>query len=91
MSDAPSQNENVLLLGASSAIARRLAARLAGRGCNLILAGQDLEDLSRSAADLRLRFGVQASAREFDATDFADHREFFYRSTKVFASAWPST
>jgi short-subunit dehydrogenase len=85
MSDVPSRNENVLLLGASSAIARRLAARWAARGCNLLLAGQDLDDLSRSAADLRLRFGVQASAREFDATDFDGHREFFGRSAKVFA------
>lgn len=84
MNEARSRNENVLLLGASSAIARRLAARLAMRGCNLILAGQDLEDLSRSAADLRLRFGVQGATAALDATDFDSHREFFASCTRVF-------
>ncbi|HEX5498843.1 MAG TPA: SDR family NAD(P)-dependent oxidoreductase, partial [Thermomicrobiales bacterium] len=67
-------------------IARRLAARLAQRGCNLILAGQDADDLLRSAADLRLRFGVRTATAALDATDFESHREFFARCTRTFAN-----
>jgi short-subunit dehydrogenase len=60
---------NVLVAGAGSALARALAEGLAGRGHGLILAARDASEAGRTAADLRLRFGVPASALAFDARD----------------------
>jgi short-subunit dehydrogenase len=66
----------VLLLGASSAIARSVAAALAARGCTLCLAGRDLDDLHRASFDLKIRYGATVSAEFFDAEDYAAHEEF---------------
>ena len=49
-------SENVLILGATSGIAKELSRVLAERGCSLVLAGRDREELEKSAADLRLRY-----------------------------------
>ena len=64
-------NENVLILGATSGIAKELSRILAERGCGLILAGRDREELEKSAADLRLRYQVRADVEVFDGLDFA--------------------
>lgn len=71
--------ESVLVLGATSGIARALALRLAGRGCRLVLAGRNRDELDRQAADLRLRHGVPVAVELFDALDFASHSSFFDR------------
>ena len=55
-----------LLTGAGSAIARALAQRIAEDGDNLVLAGRDVEDLHKTAADLRWRFNVTVDAISFD-------------------------
>jgi decaprenylphospho-beta-D-erythro-pentofuranosid-2-ulose 2-reductase len=60
------ETRNILLTGAGSAIARALAERLAADGDNLVLAGRDVADLSRTAADLRLRFNVKVDVISFD-------------------------
>jgi short-subunit dehydrogenase len=67
----------VLVLGATSAIARAVAAQMAREEAALILAGRDAEELQRSAADLRLRHGVEVAVESFDALDFDSHRAFF--------------
>ena len=64
-------SENILMLGATSGIAKELSRVLAERGCRLILAGRDREELEKSAADLRLRYQVQADVEVFDGLDFA--------------------
>ena len=66
----------VLVLGATSAIARAVAAEFARRGYDLLLAGRDAEELERLAADLRVRHGTGARAVAFDALDFESHRAF---------------
>src|SRR5579885_726161 len=68
--------ETWLVLGASSPIARAFALKAARQGCDLLLAARDLEDAERSAADLRIRTGRQASALRFDAADLASHGPF---------------
>lgn len=65
-----------LILGATSAIARATARELAARGHNLTLAGRDMEELGRDAADIRLRFDVQVEVKPFDAETFDAHGDF---------------
>ncbi len=56
-----------IILGATSAMARALARALAERGDALFLAGRDIDELDRLAADCRLRGAPQAEAVAFDA------------------------
>ena len=68
---------NVLILGATSAIARGTAAAFAARGDNLYLASRDLVELKRIAADLQVRYGVKVSYSLFDAAATETHPAFF--------------
>jgi len=65
-----------LVLGASSSIARAFARLAAEDGADVILAGRDLEDMERSAADIRTRAGAKVEVRHFDAADRASHPAF---------------
>jgi short-subunit dehydrogenase len=71
--------ENVLILGATSGIAKELSRVLAERGCGLVLAGRDRAELEKSADDLRLRHRVPVEVEIFDALDFAGHAAFTAR------------
>ncbi len=66
----------VLILGATSAIARGSAEAFARRGYDLFLAGRDSDELDRDAEDLRIRFQVKVQTGQFDAADYASHPEF---------------
>lgn len=59
------------ILGASKGMGRALARVRAERGDDLVLLGRDLEDLERSAADLRVRGrgAVSVIACDLDAPD----------------------
>jgi short-subunit dehydrogenase len=70
-------NEAVLVLGATSAIARATAAAFAARSNDLYLASRDIEELRRIAADLRLRYGVDVHYGLFDAEATDTHEGFF--------------
>ncbi len=65
----------VLILGATSAIARQLAGALARRGYALYLASRDAEELERIAKDVEIRYGVPVRCGRFDADDYASHTE----------------
>lgn len=65
----------VLVLGGTSSIARALERELASEGIELTLAGRDLAELDRIAADLRIRYDVPADTLAFHAQDTAHHRE----------------
>ncbi len=67
---------NVLVVGATSGIARALATQLAAQGKPLVLAARDSDETERIAADLRVRHGISIWTRVFDAVDFSSHREF---------------
>ena len=73
---ATGRGRTVLVLGATSAIARAIVTELAARGFDLLVAGRDLEDLQTIAADVRLRHGVTAVPLEFDALSFDAHARF---------------
>lgn len=69
-------SETVLILGATSAIARATAAAFAARGAALYLASRDLDELRRIAADLHLRHGVEVRYGLFDAEATETHEAF---------------
>lgn len=56
-----------IILGATSTIARVFARKVSDRGDSVILAGRDMEELERSAADCRNRGAPIAEAVPFDA------------------------
>ena len=70
-------SEAVLILGATSAIARATATAFAARGAALYLASRDEDELERIAADLRLHHGVEVSHGLFDAEATETHEVFF--------------
>lgn len=61
--------QRVLIVGATSGIARAVAGVYARRGADLVLAGRDQSALEEDAADLRIRFDAEVELRAFDATD----------------------
>jgi len=63
------------ILGATKGIGRALARRMAARGDTLFLLGRDLDDLQRSATDLRVR-GREAAVAGFAACDLEDPSTF---------------
>ncbi|MBX6323122.1 MAG: SDR family NAD(P)-dependent oxidoreductase [Rhodospirillaceae bacterium] len=68
--------ETWVVLGGSSAIARAFAREVAAHGHDVILAGRDLDDLERTAGDIRVRTGRRAEALAFDALAPAQHAAF---------------
>lgn len=62
---------SVLIVGATSGIARSLASIYAASGASLVLAGRDASALEEEAADLRVRFSSEIQVRVFDALDHA--------------------
>ena len=66
----------VLILGATSAIARGTAAAFAAKGHNIYLAARDMDELQRTASDLRIRYGVTVAYGLFDAEATATHEAF---------------
>lgn len=66
---------SVLILGATSPIAREVATRYAEQGQAIFLAARDLEEAERIASDLHLRHDVETAAGYFDAREYDDHRD----------------
>ncbi len=67
---------SVLVLGATSPIARQLACRFAEAGHPIYVAARSGDEADRIAADLRVRYEVHAESGAFDATDFDAHPAF---------------
>ena len=71
MSDRP-----VMVLGATSSIARAIAEELAREGHSLYLAGRDLPELWKVASDIQIKHGVEVNVGVFDADDPSLHAAF---------------
>lgn len=67
----------VIILGATSAIAKGAAVEFAARGYPLVLASRDKRELSRLASDLSIRYDVRVESAGFDAMDTSSHPAFF--------------
>jgi len=65
----------VLILGATSPIARAIAREYAMRGNPGALAARDVAEVARHASDITIRYGVKARGYAFDALEYDRHRE----------------
>jgi short-subunit dehydrogenase len=72
---------NVLIIGATSAIAEATARRYAARGARLFLVGRDATRLSDVAADMRVRGAADVGQATLDVNGLDAHAE-------VLAQAW---
>jgi short-subunit dehydrogenase len=72
--------KTILILGATSGLARALAKEWAKRRYALVLAARDEEELELVAADLRVRFGANVQTLSFDATNYRTHPAFWKRA-----------
>lgn len=70
-------NNNVLILGANSDIAKALAVKFAEQGYNLQLAARNTANLDKVKTDLQLRFNITVNLYHYDATDFNAIPQFF--------------
>lgn len=71
----------IIILGASSSIARSLAMRFAKDGASLFLAAREESEAARIAADVALRTEALACWSGFEATDYASHEALLDRAT----------
>lgn len=67
--------EGVLIVGATSSIARAVAQRFAARGAAIHLAARDAAELDHIARDLEVRHGAAVTWSCFDAADRSSHRQ----------------
>lgn len=73
-------DKTVLIIGATSSIAKAIAVQLAHQGKALHLAGRDAEEVERTAQDLAIRYQVPVSWSQFEATAYHTHVDFFEKA-----------
>ncbi len=66
--------QNILIVGATSAIAEATARRFAIRGDKLFLLARNAERLAGIAVDLKIRGANEVTTALFDANDFDSHQ-----------------
>ena len=69
------KKQAILLVGATSSVARALAVLLAQQGARLHLVGRDMDEVERIARDLQVRYHASVSGDCFEAEDYATHAE----------------
>ena len=69
--------ETALILGANSDIARAIAHQFASKGYNLYLAARNSSRLEPDVSDIQIRYGRDVQILEFDALDYASHKQFY--------------
>ena len=67
----------VLILGATSDMAVAIARKMAEKGNNIQLAARNSNRLQALQSDISLRYDVNCTVEEFDATDFNSHQHFY--------------
>jgi len=67
----------MLILGATSDIARAVARRFAGEGWRLILAARSTASLLRLSTDIQVRTGREVVSVSFDVLDINSHKDFW--------------
>ena len=80
------KGSRVLIVGATSGIARELARIFAARGFDLVLAARDTQELQLLAADLQIRgakYKISVQTLAFSALDYDAHADFWNRCGEV--------
>ncbi len=75
---------NVLVIGATSAIAHAVARHFAAAGDNLFLVGRNPEKLNAVADDLRVHGAAQVQTFQLDVNDWDRHEEMLAAATTAF-------
>lgn len=75
--------KKILIIGATSAIAQAIAARLAQQGAQLFLLGRSQSKLNLVAADLKTRHGVTAATGAIVFDDFTTHAAAIAQAAKT--------
>lgn len=75
---------NILILGATSPIARAVAQEYASHGHEIYLASRQAERAAEVAADIALRQNVRVGSGAFDATDMDAHADFIAHVEQTF-------
>ncbi len=75
--------KKVLIIGATSAIAQAIAARLAQQGAQLFLLGRSESKLNLVAADLKTRHGVNVTTGIINFDDFPAHAAAIAHAAKT--------
>jgi short-subunit dehydrogenase len=70
------RRETWLVLGGSSSVARAFARLAAESGCDIIIAGRDMDDLRHTATDIAIRTDRRVDAVAFDAEALGGHQKF---------------
>ncbi|MFM1919187.1 MAG: hypothetical protein RLZZ303_821 [Candidatus Hydrogenedentota bacterium] len=76
-------SKSVIIVGATSDMARWTAVSLGQRGYSLVLAARNAEENARIAADVAARCNVTASTVHFDAEDFVSHENFLHQCAEA--------
>jgi short-subunit dehydrogenase len=66
--------KNILILGATSAIAQAIARKFASSGTRFFLVGRDMHKLDAVAADLKERFRCETRPYQLDLADNSRHK-----------------
>lgn len=69
--------KTILVLGATSTIAKETVRKLAAENRNLILTGRRVNELKSLQQDLQIRYRIKVSVKPFDALAFDTHAAFF--------------
>lgn len=76
------EKKHCLILGAGSDLGMALAHRFAKAGFHLLLAARNQKEFyADTAADLRIRYQIEAEAFQFDGSDFYSHEKFWNELT----------
>lgn len=77
------QPKSVVILGATSGVARYIANEFARLGCVVVLAGRNNEELETIAGDLRVRHEITCHVLDFDAVAYDSHETFVARCVEL--------
>ncbi|QRG70279.1 SDR family oxidoreductase [Brevibacillus choshinensis] len=69
--------KNILIIGATSGIAKSIAYQYAKQNHSLILAGRDHGEMERLASDIRIRHRVPVCVKKYHAEAYDEHSGFF--------------
>lgn len=75
--------KKILIVGATSAIARETARCFAAEGASLFLVGRDAAKLEATANDLKARGAARADVFEMDANDFDTHGLVLHEAEEI--------